>query len=112
MVAKPVKIDAEYRFIIADQKVLTGSQYKADRAFEVSPDYPADAALFAELVAHSWQPHPIYVMDVARMVDGNYRLIEIGSVNCAGYYRCNIRLIVEKMTEIACREWEEWNNGR
>lgn len=108
MVAQPVKIAAEYRFIIADRKVLTGSQYRADNALELTHEYPDGAAEFAEKVASSteWQPHPIYVMDIAKMPDGEFRLIEIGSVNCAGYYRCDIRKIIEKMSEIAVREWK------
>jgi hypothetical protein len=107
VVAKPVDIAAEYRFVIADRKALTGSQYRADRALEVSPEVSAGSVEFAEKVASSteWEPHPIYVMDIAKMSDGEFRLIEIGSVNCAGYYAMNIRLIVEKMSEIALREW-------
>lgn len=108
VIAKPVKISAEYRFIIANRKVLTGSQYRADNAFEVYAQYPDEAAEFAEKVVNStkWQPHPIYVMDIAKMINGEFRLIEIGSVNCAGYYACNIRNIIEKMTEIGQQDWE------
>jgi hypothetical protein len=107
VIAKPIKIDSEYRFIIADRKVLTGSQYRADNSLEISAQYPDEAVHYAEMVASSteWQPHPIYVMDIALMKSGEYRLIEIGSVNCAGYYRCDIKLIVKKMTEIASRTW-------
>ncbi len=109
VVAKPVSIDREYRFIIADRKVLTGSQYKANRVLDVNEYYPDQAAEYAEIVANSteWQPHSIYVMDIAKMIDGSFKLIEIGSVNCAGYYRSDIKKIIYKMNEIAEREFNE-----
>jgi hypothetical protein len=65
-------------------------------------DYPPEAAAFAETVSMStdFDPHPMYVMDIAATDDG-YRLVEIGSACCASLYGCNLERIVDAVSEIA-----------
>jgi hypothetical protein len=107
IIAKPVQILSETRCIIADKKAITGSQYSLDRVFEIGPPVPG-AMEFAEKVVNSteWQPHPIFVMDIAQTEKG-FRLLEIGPVNCAGFYGCDAKQIVEAMTNIAERDYDE-----
>jgi hypothetical protein len=108
LVSRPSTIISEFRFIIADRKVLTGSQYKRDHKLEIAPDFADEAAALAEEIAKSceFNPHPIYVMDIAYTGEAGYRLMEIGSVNCAGLYACDLKKIIEKASEIAEREWQ------
>jgi hypothetical protein len=107
LVSKPIKILTETRCVIADRKAITGSQYSVERQLDIGPSVPG-ALEFAEKVANSteWQPHPIYVMDIAQTELG-FHLLEIGTINCAGFYKCEIRPIVEAMTRIAEREYNE-----
>ena len=108
VVSSPSEIEAEWRLIIADGKVLTGSQYMNARCYEVKDGFPVkDMLKFMSEVEKEWKPHPIYCMDVCRLTTGEFRVVEIGSINCAGFHRCDLRSIVKIMSEIAMRECEK-----
>jgi hypothetical protein len=104
VVGTPTTFCAEWRLFVSDRKVIAGSQYKDGRGLCVDPHYPTEAVVFAEEVAAQWSPHPIYCLDVGLTPDG-YRVIECGSVNCAGWYAADVDVIVKSMTEIAERDF-------
>lgn len=105
VVAKPEEIIAEYRFIVADNKVVAGSQYMRN-GVEYDPNYPTAAGELAEEASKVWSPHPIYSLDVAETPEG-FKIVECGSFNCSGYYSANLKDIVRAASEIAIREWED-----
>lgn len=109
LVSRPSTILSEWRFVIANKKILTGSQYKRNGKLKIAPQFDDEAATVAETIANynSFNPHPIYVMDIAYTAEEGYRLMEIGSVNCSGLYACDLRKIVEKASEIALAEWQD-----
>jgi hypothetical protein len=100
VVSTPVKIDQEWRLFIADKKVVAASLYSQFDMLCVEPGCPVEVANFAEKMAEVWNPQPIYVMDIASTPNG-LKLIEIGSANCAGFYKCELKPIVEAMAKIA-----------
>lgn len=104
VVSSTEHIRAEWRFVIAGKRVVTGSQYRIDGMDMVAPNCPPEAAAFADSVANAtpFDPHPIYVMDVAQTDDG-FRLIEIGSVCCASLYACNLGKIVDAVVDMAAK---------
>lgn len=114
VVAKARNVINEWRFVIADRKVISGSGYIRGGEVEINKDYPKEAAEYAEKIANSvdWQPHPIYCMDICEITHPvtEYRLLEIGSVNTCGLYDCDLQSIIEKASEIAEREWLELQN--
>jgi hypothetical protein len=110
VVSAPVRIEAEWRFVIADRKVIAGSPYKWGGKLELSSEYPRNAALFAEeIAAASWQPRAIYCVDVAYTGAGRYRLVEIGGINSAGLYHCELLPVIQAMNEIGERDFRSWN---
>jgi hypothetical protein len=104
VVSRPERINCEWRFVVARKKVITGSQYMDGNAFSVSPIYPDSAVVFVEEAIKEWQPHPIFVVDVAA-TDCGYKIVEIGMINGAGFYDCDYRRIVETCSEIAVEEF-------
>jgi hypothetical protein len=109
LVASPVRIEAEWRFVIADRKVVAGSPYKWGGKVELAGDaFRAAARFAAEIAAAPWQPRPIYCLDVAYTGAGRYRLVEIGGINSAGLYRCELLPVIRAMNEIAVREFRAW----
>jgi hypothetical protein len=108
VVSKPSKIDREYRTIVSDGKVITSSVYRMGR--EIIHHQVMDAAIndFVESVlgASRFAPHPIFVVDVAVLEDGNMRIIEVGSVNSCGFYQCDVRPIIQEVARHAITEWE------
>jgi ATP-grasp domain, R2K clade family 3 len=104
MIAPVKKLIAEYRFIIVNNEVVGGSQYRRDDKLDVRRDYSNDALRMAKRMAmHSWQPDLVYTCDVADTEDGPY-IIEINSFSCAGLYACDLSNVVKRVNEVAIME--------
>lgn len=108
MIAEPTQINAEYRFFIVDGKVITGSIYKLDGRAMTLPwnrntTVPIDTEIteFVRERAAQWSPARGYVLDVARTPMGP-KVIEINNLNSAGFYKCDISLILQA---IEAMEW-------
>ena len=111
VIARPYKLSHEWRFVVCEGKVITGSLYKANGKSETSSVVDSNAWKMAEKVAcDPWQPDPAYVVDVARSGD-EYGLLEIGSVNCAGMYECDAELFVNALSGLADKEHLEMGLG-
>jgi hypothetical protein len=107
VVAKPQEIEAEFRFVIADRKVVTGSQYRWDDRLDVRMDVLPICTEMAERMArHPWQPDRVYVCDVA-LLDGRTKakIVELNSFSSSGLYACDTRAIVEAVSRSAFDEW-------
>jgi len=90
--------------IVHEGKVITGSQYKRNGQLDVKAGYPEGAAEVTEEACRKWYPHPVFVMDIG-LVGDQYRIVECGSVNCAGYYDCDMGTIIRAMSEAAEKEF-------
>lgn len=108
VVARPVNLDGEWRFVVGDGRVVSSSSYGISGNLDHQAPVPAGATLLASTVARDpWQPDAIYVVDVCRTVLGEFRVVEIGSVNCAGLYGCDVGKVMDAMTGTALRQWKE-----
>lgn len=109
LVSRYTPIKDEYRLVIANDKFVTGSRYRNDK-HEIDMDefIPQEVINFAENVSSTWKPHPIFCVDVGVTKDGP-KLIEIGSINCAGLYVSDMTKMVEAASQIAELEWSVCN---
>ncbi|MFO0943649.1 MAG: ATP-grasp domain-containing protein [Pirellulales bacterium] len=85
VVSSPKPLLAEWRYVIVDRQVVAGSIYmeNGQRVTEVARD--AKALEFANSVLKiDHQPDPVWVLDVCKTEDNQYRLLEIGCFSCAG----------------------------
>lgn len=104
VVSSPKAIEAEWRFIVAGQRVVAGSQYKRGTEQALSADVPTEVRRFADEVAASgYIPDPVWVMDLCRTTDGADHLLEIGSFSFANLYACDNDAVVRAVSEVA---WE------
>lgn len=116
LISTPVDIAREWRMVVGDKKVVTGSQYRklvnGESSVEIEPGYPHEVEQFVEDMVNSgtFEPTSVYCVDVCELLSGELRMVEIGGVNCAGLYDCDMEKIVETANRIAIREWEEINN--
>ena len=108
LVGKPVEVSSEWRVIVANKKVVTGSMYRKDKLVEIAPGVPPHVAAYVEWVCNSseFEPHPIYVIDIAATPDG-LRVVEIGSVNTAGLYEIDAQAFVDAALAIAEQEMKD-----
>ena len=93
--------------------LVTGSQYHHNNQLCVKEGYSYGAeALVFKILKKAWQPDTAYVLDVAETIyedDYNSRktsLLELGSINCAGLYKCNIEKFVVAISKQARMERE------
>ena len=106
VVSQPQEIAAEWRFVIADRRVVAGSQYSREGEKTLSPSWEEGAMELAARVGNSdYQPDPAWVVDVCRTASGDYRLLEIGGFSFADLYACDKRAVVEAVSAAAHRAW-------
>lgn len=106
------KITEEYRFVIADGKVIGGCTYKVDGEHDERVGYPESAFMLAERIAvDKWQPCKVYSIDICASPDFKghveYYLLEINGFNTAGMYLCDWNKMVPVLNGIALNEWKE-----
>lgn len=106
--AEPRNIDKEWRFVVVEGKVITGSQYKENERSATEASYPQEAFDFAVKVAGEYNPDPVWVIDVCLTKSGEYGLMEVGCFSCAGLYKYNRDIIVKEVSAAALREWESY----
>ena len=114
LVSSPKNIDKEFRFIVVNGKVVTGSLYAGtDSEFQKIDPFkiPEGARSFTiaqEIVKEvNWQPDRVWVLDICKTKSDEWKVLEIGAFSCAGMYECDKKIIVEEVSKEALKEWKE-----
>jgi hypothetical protein len=94
-VSSPKPILAEYRFIVLDHELVTGSRYRADDRLAVSPEIPASVYAAAQRLAGGWLPARFVTMDVAVVSESDFRIVEFNSIHSSGLYHADILKVIE-----------------
>ena len=96
MVSPVQNIAQEIRFYIVRNRVVTHSTYRlGNRTTYLDESYTnQDAIWFVQGIIHTWQPDDAFVLDVA-LVDGEYKVIEVNCINCAGMYASDVNKLVD-----------------
>lgn len=107
VVAQPRSfIKREWRTVVAENKVITASQYKLGVQTIRSKDVPAEVIQYAQSVLDSvkYNPDPIWTLDICEY-DNKLYVLEVGSFSCAGLYDCDPEIIVDAVNRIALEEY-------
>lgn len=114
LISSPSQIVQECRMVIASGKVVTGSHYKTSNVTRsVLEDHQLDLVnatayiLFAEDVVSKWMPDSIFTLDICLCNDNRYYVLECGSVNCSGLYKCDLPLMMRAAEKQAISDWEQ-----
>ena len=108
VVGAPREIEAEWRFVVADHTVVAGSRYKSGEELDYNPEFDDNAFQLATTIAAlEYQPDPVWVVDICRLTDGSYHLLEIGGFSFADLYQCNKADVVKAVSEVAEAAWRE-----
>ncbi len=110
LVASPKNVRFEYRIFVVNAEVITASLYHVnDRLMKRNADTD-DNSLdplvreYAQEQVDRWQPAVAFVMDIGVLEDdrGHYdfRIVEINSFNCSGFYECDVKKIVEAVERL------------
>lgn len=105
IVAPSHDILAEFRYVIVERKVITGSEYRWDNVLDVRTDtHPICDALANSIAIHDYQPDSVYVADIALIKyagQDSARLIEFNAFSSSGLYACDTRKIVKAVSKAA-----------
>jgi hypothetical protein len=95
VVAAPVRsIQGEWRYVVADRRVVAGSAYVADGRRAVADDSRRAPWSFAQTIASSLDPpESVYVLDVCES-DSELRLVELNPFSGADLYACDADAVV------------------
>lgn len=112
-------ICSEYRFVVADKKVIAGSRYKLNgdtepERYDPSVHYPDAIELAQTIAAEEWEPERLYVIDIGAYWDRKFgddalqfKLVEINALSTSGWYDCDAEPIVRETSRIALEEWKD-----
>lgn len=105
LISSAKKIYAEYRFVIAGRKVVTGSQYHQNGETVESAILDPVAIELAEFVAKYpwWQLDVCYTCDIG-ITDAGPKIVEINSFSSAGLYKCDLEKVVTAVSKEAEQE--------
>lgn len=115
----PVKqVDREWRFVVCDNKVITGSQYYEKGEYVNKPNsytsygyYTAALSYLSHVLAQiTWQPDPIYTVDVCESKE-EFSILKLNSFSCSALYNCDLSKVVEAANQVAIRKWREVNDN-
>ncbi|MFD9126162.1 ATP-grasp domain-containing protein [Kitasatospora sp. NPDC059571] len=88
-VSDVVAFASEYRLFVLDGAVLTASRYAVGGGLAVSPEVGADAFAFAaDVLAAGGLPSAV-VVDVGRLTDGRWAVVEANPAWASGGYACD-----------------------
>ena len=110
VVTRAMNIDAEFRYVIADKKVVTKSKYKWHDSLDVHVDTMLECDELAEKIASlEYQADLVYVCDISCQVhDGvafDPRVIELNAFSSSGLYACDTNAIVKAVSDAAWKEY-------
>lgn len=102
VVVAPVrKIGNEWRFVVVNRSVVTGSAYDPATRKPVTVPPDSAAATFASMVAsHLPEPDIVYILDVCES-NGELHLLELNPFGGADLYACNANAIIDSVSAIA-----------
>ena len=97
-VAVPKCITQEVRCWVVDGKIVTQSTYRRGSFLVYDNVVDQDAIDFAQKMVDIFQLAKVFVIDVCLTPDG-WKIVECGSVSCAGFYDADMQKIVMALEE-------------
>jgi hypothetical protein len=108
VIAASRPIGREWRLVVADDRVIAGSQYAHQGERAIAPECPQDVHAYAQSILDEvrWRPDPIFMMDVCES-QGRLWLVELNSFSGSWLYRCDVTTVVAEASALAERIWEQ-----
>lgn len=87
------KIQKEIRFWIVKGQIVTASQYMLGNRYCLDDIVDEPAYDFVNKMINLFEINETFVMDVC-LVDGNYKIVECGCTNSAGFYKADMQKLI------------------
>ena len=104
LISRPAQIQGEWRFAITnhnDEREILGVslyRYQGNTTYVASAPKPAyDFVLEVLNKTKIYTPDPIYMLDIALLLDGTYRVVECNSLSSSAPYAMDVLPVVQKL---------------
>jgi hypothetical protein len=107
IVAEAVNLQKEWRFVVADGKIITGSTYRVSGSHALLKTNDGPAFEYAQSVVDeaSFNPTRVWVIDICERKNGDLFVLEMGGFSSCGLYGCDMEIVVREVSAIALDEW-------
>jgi hypothetical protein len=113
LLAPKQSIEDEYRFIVVDGKVVSGSKYmdaesrdKWEAFYDQGCDRP-DVFDFAVEMSNLYEPDKAYTIDICTLTNGDIKVMELNSFCCASMYGNDYRKVVDAVNTLCINEYND-----
>jgi len=93
VVASPIQVEVEWRFIIVDREIVAGSEYRRWGRVSTQGSIPQAAIEFAVEAALRWSPADIYCLDLAS-TSNRLGIVEANCFNASRFYGAPVERII------------------
>lgn len=104
----------ENRFLVVNKNnrnyIVDGVKYMVNKEVLTEREVDENAWIYAETVVDYYTPDKAFTIDIAKLADGSYKVLEIGTFCCAGLYCMDLDKVVESINELCILEYNDyWN---
>jgi len=114
LIAPEQNVREENRFIVINEngqnRIIDGNKYMIDRVLLTERVVDDEAWKYAETIVNNYTPDKAFTIDIAKLGNGEYRVLEIGSFCCAGLYNADLNKIVNEINQLCINEYNEYYN--
>lgn len=123
VVSSPKTIIREWRFIVINKdicedyenEIITGSLYRdyTRSKDEVLHELCTDNEVldYAIQMSKLYKPENAWTLDICQLDTGELKVLEIGCFSSAGWYGCDINIIVDRISELAEYEYNLYHEN-
>jgi len=91
-------IQQEFRFWIVKGEIITASQYKLGNRLLLNDNIDISVYNYCNEMIKLFQLNNAFVMDIC-LTNNEYKIIECGCINCAGFYKANLQKLLFSLEE-------------
>lgn len=99
MISPTQKIQAEYRFFVVNQNIVTSSCYKENNVISTIRKPSHELITYTTKMINKFPLAKAFVIDIAETNKG-FKVIEYNNMNTSGLYNCDEFLIVQAINEM------------
>lgn len=104
LISRALSVQVEYRFVIVNRKVISGSRYMTAGEIDISDEIDPNCQVLAERMAkHPYQVELAYTCDIG-LCENEPKLIELNALSTSGLYACDVRAVYSAIAEAAWLE--------
>jgi len=101
----------EHRFMISNKgnsnHIIDGNLYMVNGKLINERIIDKNAYKYVETIINKYTPDKLFTIDIAKMNNGEYKVLEIGSLSCASWYNADLDKIVKEVNEVSEFEYND-----